>query len=391
MKHILSIIAVTLVLFSCGSDKEQSVETLIKNGSLQELRTKKQQLSQQQSELKRQISLLETKINTLDDTKHAAIVTTITLKDTIFKHYAEIQGDVETNQNIVIYPQFSGILTQVYVKEGQRVSKGQVLAKIDDGGLASQVAQVKAQTALAKTTFERQERLWEQKIGSEIQYLQAKTNYEASKNASDQLQSQLAKTTVRAPFSGTIDQVITDQGSAVNPGQNPLMRIVNLDDMYVKADVPETYLGKIKEGTEVLVTFPSINKTYQGKIRQVSNFINPDNRSFSIQVALPNKDAVLKPNLIATVKLNDYTAEKSILVPNNVIQKNGNNESLVFVYEPKSDSEGIAKRITVKTGKEQNGMVEVLEGLKANDIIINEGARTLRNEQEVSTKNTTNE
>ena len=391
MKYILSIFAVSLVLLSCGGDKEKSVETLIEKGSLQELRVKKQELSQQQSEIKRQIALLESKINTLDDTKLAAIITTITLKDTIFKHYAEIQGDVETNQNIVIYPQFSGILTQVYVKEGQKVSKGQVLAKIDDGGLSSQVAQVQAQTALAKTTFERQARLWEQKIGSEIQYLQAKTNYEASKNASDQLQSQLGKTTVRAPFSGTIDQVITDQGSAVNPGQNPLMRIVNLDDMYVKADVPETYLGKITVGSEVLVSFPSLNKTYQGKIRQVSNFINPDNRSFSIQVALPNKDAVLKPNLIATVKLNDYTSEKSILVPNNVIQKNGKNESLVFIYEPKSDSEGTAKRITVKTGKEQNGMVEVLEGLKANDIIINEGARTLRDGEEVSTKNTSNE
>ncbi|CAH8281326.1 RND family efflux transporter MFP subunit [Mariniflexile fucanivorans] len=391
MKHIYSLLIVTVLLVSCGGDKEKSVETLIEKGSLQELRTKKQELSQQQSELKKQIALLESKINTLDDTKHAAIVTTITLNDTIFKHYAEIQGDVETNQNIVIYPQFSGILTQVYVKEGQKVSKGQVLAKIDDGGLSSQVAQVQAQTALAKTTFERQARLWEQKIGSEIQYLQAKTNYEASKNASDQLQSQLGKTTVRAPFSGTIDQVITDQGSAVNPGQNPLMRIVNLDDMYVKADVPETYLGKITIGSEVLVAFPSLNKTYQGKIRQVSNFINPDNRSFSIQVALPNKDAFLKPNLIATVKLNDYTSEKSILVPNNVIQKNGNNESLVFIYEPKSDSEGTAKRITIKTGKEQNGMVEVLEGLKANDIIINEGARTLRDGQEVSTKNTSNE
>ena len=176
MKYILSIFAVSLVLLSCGGDKEKSVETLIEKGSLQELRVKKQELSQQQSEIKRQIALLESKINTLDDTKHAAIITTITLNDTIFKHYAEIQGDVETNQNIVIYPQFSGILTQVYVKEGQKVSKGQVLAKIDDGGLSSQVAQVQAQTALAKTTFERQARLWEQKIGSEIQYLQAKTN-----------------------------------------------------------------------------------------------------------------------------------------------------------------------------------------------------------------------
>lgn len=391
MKHILSILTLTLILSSCGGDKTKSVEDLVANGNLSELRAKKKELSQQQSEIKRQLTLLEDKIAILDDTKHETFVTTITLKDTIFKHYAEVQGDVETDKNIVIYPQYSGILTHVYVKEGQKVAKGQVLAKIDDGGLSSQLAQVQAQTALAKTTFERQARLWEQKIGSEIQYLQAKTNYEATQNSYNQLQSQLSKTTVRAPFSGTIDEIITDQGSTVNPGQNALIRIVNLDDMYVTADVPESYLGKITNGSDVLVAFPSLNKTYTGKITQVSNFINPDNRSFNIQVALPNKDTFLKPNLIATVKLNDYTSESCILIPNNIVQKNGNNESLVFVFQPTTNTEGNVKRITIKTGKEQNGMVEVIEGLKPNDIIINEGARTLRDGQEVSIKKSDNE
>lgn len=380
----------SLALFSCGN-KEISVEDLVKSGSLQELRAKKKDLSQQQTALKSQLTTLENRINELDNTKHIAIVTTLRLSDTIFKHYTEVQGDVETDQNIIIYPQFSGTLTQVYVKEGQIVSKGQLLAKIDDGGLSSQLAQVQAQTALAKTTFERQSRLWDQKIGSEIQYLQAKTNYEASQNAFDQLQTQLGKTNVRAPFSGTIDQIITDQGSLVNPGQSPLMRIVNTNDMYVKADVPESYLGKVTEGSEVIVEFISLGKTYTGKIRQVSNFINPDNRSFSIQVALPNKDHLLKPNLIATIKLNDYVANSTIVIPNNIIQKNSKNESLVFMYHPETDSTGTVKQHIIKTGKEQNGKTEVSEGLQPDDVIIIEGARTLRDGQEVSIKNTNNE
>ncbi len=385
MKKIITITFLSLALFSCGN-KETSVEDLAKKGSLTELRAKKKELGQQQTEIKRQLSILEDKINELDNTKHKDIVTILTLKDTIFRHYTEVQGDVETDQNIIIYPQFSGTLTKIYVKEGQKVSKGQLLAKIDDGGLSNQLAQVQSQTALAKTTFERQSRLWEQKIGSEIQYLQAKTNYEASKNSFDQLQKQLEKTNVKAPFSGTIDQIITDQGSLVSVGQSPLMRIVNTSNMYVKADVPENYLGKVNEGSEVLVDFISLGKTYTGKIRQVSNFINPDNRSFSVQVALPNKDHVLKPNLIATIKLNDYVANNTIVVPNNIVQKNGKNESLIFMFIPETDSTGTVKQTIIKTGKEQNGETEVSEGLKSGDIIVIEGARTLRDGQEVSIK-----
>jgi RND family efflux transporter MFP subunit len=390
MKKIITIISIALVFSSCGK-KEMSVEELAAKGNLPELRAKKQALGQQQTELKRQLSIIENKINELDKTKHQTIVTTLTLKDTIFKHYTEVQGDVETNQNIIIYPQFSGTLTQIYVKEGQTVSKGQLLAKIDDGGLSSQLAQVQAQTALAETTFERQSRLWEQKIGSEIQFLQAKTNYQAAKNSLAQLQKQLDKTNVRAPFNGTIDQIITDQGSLVNIGQSPLMRIVNTSDMYVKADVPENYLGKVNKGSEVLVDFISIGKTYTGKIRQVSNYINPDNRSFSIQVALPNKDNILKPNLIATIKLNDYISNNTIVIPNSIVQKNSNNESLIFIYTPEQTNSGTVKQTVIKTGKEQNGSIEVLDGLKPGDMIVIEGARTLRDGQEVSTKNKANE
>lgn len=169
----------------------------------------------------------------------------------------ELQGNVTTKNLLIITPEYSGILTNVYVTEGQRVSKGQTLAKIDDGGLSQQLAQLKIQSALAKTTFERQQKLWNQKIGSEIQYLQAKSSYEAQEEAINQLQKQLSKTIVRAPFSGTIDDVITEKGSVVGAGQTPLMQIVNLDDMYIETDVPESYIPTVVQGKNVSVSISS--------------------------------------------------------------------------------------------------------------------------------------
>jgi membrane fusion protein, multidrug efflux system len=165
----------------------------------------------------------------------------------LFTHYIEIQGNVDTKENIVISPEYSGILTQLYVKAGQKVSKGQVLARIDDGGLSSSLAQAETQLALAKTTFERQKNLWDQKIGSEIQFLQAKTSLESQQKVVAQIKSQLNKTNVVAPFSGTIDEVMTERGKVVAPGMN-LFRIVNLSNMYVTANVPENYIPQLKLG-----------------------------------------------------------------------------------------------------------------------------------------------
>ena len=190
---------------------------------------------------------LEVAISEKDTLKRLPLVTSFTVKDTLFNHFIDIQGDVDTKENLIIYPEFAGTLTNVYVKEGQRVSKGQLLARIDDGGLSSQLAQMQTQYELAKTTFERQKRLWEQKIGSEIQYLQAKANMEGLENSVKQMQAQVGKTAVRAPFSGTIDEIITDQGQVVAPGGSQLMRIVSLKNMYVKASIPENYLGTINK------------------------------------------------------------------------------------------------------------------------------------------------
>lgn len=387
MKKILSLLFISLLVVSCGNSEESSIEEIIKTDDLGAIKSKKIELSKQQSELTAKIDQLDAAINRLDPNKNLPLILTAIVNDTVFNHYTEVQGEVATKENILIYPEYAGLLTRVYVKEGDRVTKGQILAKIDDGGLSSQLAQIEAQASLAKTTFERQKRLWEQNIGSEIQYLEAKTTYEATQNSVNQLRSQLGKTTVRAPFSGVIDEVITDQGQVVTPGQNQLFRLVNLDNMYVQASVPENYLNQIKTGTSVIVELGAIGKQFEGKVRQVGNFINPNNRTFQIEVAIPNEQGLVKPNLIATVKLNDYTAENAVVIPENAIQKNSTGESLVYLLEPETDSTGVAKRVRVETGYSYGASVEVLEGLKAGDILITEGGKNLRDQQKVKIKN----
>lgn len=385
MKKIFLLIIFIATLVSCGGD-QKSVDSLIESGDLSAIKTKRTELNQQQRDLKAEIDKLNEYIDSHEKKERPALITAEVIKDTVFKHYVEVQGNVETDQNVVLNAEYSGVLTNIYVKEGQRVSKGQRLAKIDDGGLSSQVAQQEAQLALAKTTFERQERLWEQKIGSEIQYLQAKTNYEAARNTTNQLRSQLGKTIITAPFSGVIDDIIADPGQVVVPGQTPIIRLVNLSDMYVKASIPETYLTNIKKGTRVEVNLASINENFTGTVRQVSNYINPNNRSFEIQVEIPNKDGNVKPNLIATVKVNDYSAENAITIPENILQENAAGETIAYVYKPIDDSTGVAKRIIIETGLSYGNHTEVKSGLKKGDTIIKEGAKTLRDGQKVTIK-----
>ena len=263
------------------------------------------------------------------------------------------------------------------------------MASIDDGGMGSQLEQLKTQAQLAKTTFERQKRLWEQKIGSEIQYLQAKTNYEASENTVKQMQSQLGKSTIRAPFSGIIDDVIKDQGTVVAPGPgSEVFRIVNLSDMYIVVEVPETYLGSIKNGKEAKVYFPVLGDSIMTNIRQTGNFINPGNRSFTVEIPVPNKTGTIKPNLTAKVQLNDYTSENAILIPQSIVSENADGEQYAYVAEElNAENEAIVSKKIITTGKTQNGYVEVLSGISSGNHIIKEGARSVKDGQKVKVLN----
>ena len=388
MKIIYSLFTLSILLTSCGGGNQKSIDEIISDGNLESIRAKRTEIVNEREIAVDKIKQLDSAIALLDTVKKLPLVTIHTVSDTVFDHYVEIQGNVATKNMVVIYPEYSGILTHVYVKEGQPVTKGQLLAKIDDGGLSQQLAQLQIQVDLAKTTYERQKRLWNEKIGSEIQYLQAKSSYEAQEKAIDQLKNQLSKTIVRAPFSGVIDDVITEQGSVVAPAQSQLMRIVNLRNMYIEAEVPENYITSVTKGKKVEVFFPVLNKTVHTKIRQVGNYINPNNRSFKIEVSVPNNGNLIKPNLTAKLKINDYTNNKAILIPLSIISEDSKGLQYVFVTSGKDiNNVAEAKRMTIKTGKTQGDFIEILEGISDGNSVIEEGARSVKNGQKVKILN----
>ncbi len=387
MNKILYLITATIVLSACGG-KEQSVDDLIAEGNLETLRTKKSEVSDQQKQIEANIRKLDSAIALKSGEEKLPLVNTITAEFQKFDHFLELQGDVKTKQNVLVYPEMAGTLQRVYVKEGDRVRKGQTLATIDDGGMSSQLAQLKTQAELAKTTYERRKRLWDQKIGSEMEFLSAKSNYEAAQNSVDQASSQLGKSTIRAPFSGIIDDVIKDQGTVVSPGpDSEVFRIVNLSDMYISVDVPETYLGDVTKGKEAMVYFPVLRDSLTTQIRETGNFIKPSNRSFSVEIPVPNKNGKIKPNLSAKVSLNDYTSDEAILIPSSIISENAEGEQYVYLAdEPNADNEAVAKRTIITTGKTQGAQIEVLTGIENGSHVIKEGARTVKDGQKVKIK-----
>ena len=389
MKKIFYLFVLGALVISCGNDNVKTVDDLISEGDLNALRAKKSELFEKQKVMETELQKLDSVIGSMNGNENLPLVTTVIANPKKFDHYLDLQGDVKTKQNVLIYPEMQGVLQKVYVKEGQEVTKGQILASIDDGGMSSQLEQLKTQAELAKTTFERQKSLWDQKIGSEIQYLQAKTNYEASENTVKQMQSQLGKSTIRAPFSGIIDDVIKDQGTVVAPGPgSEVFRIVNLSDMYIEVEVPETYLGSIQNGRQAKVYFPVLGDSIMTKIRQTGNFINPGNRSFSVEIPVPNKKGTIKPNLSAKVQLNDYTNENAILIPQSIVSENADGEQYAYVAEElNAENEAIVKKMIITTGKTQNGYVEILSGISNGNHIIKEGARSVKDGQKVKVLN----
>ena len=385
LKNTSYLFILILLLSSCGDQTTQSVNDLVVSGDLESLRARKTEISEKQREFEKSIKLLDSAIATKSGEERLPLVTTITVKAEKFEHFLELQGDVATKQNVLIYPEMPGTLQQVYVKEGQQVSKGQILAKIDDGGMGSQVSQLKVQAELAKTTYERQKRLWEQKIGSEIQFLQSKSSYEATQNAVNQAQSQLGKSLIRAPFSGIVDDVIKDQGTVVSPGPgSEIFRIVNLSEMYISVDVPESHLNGIQKGKAAIVYFPILGDTVLSQVRQTGNFINPGNRAFSVEIPVPNEKGNIKPNLTARVSLNDYTSENAITIPQSIISENAEGEQYVYVATTiEGENKAMVKRKIIVTGKTQGSMVEILSGVSDGDQLVKEGARSVKDGQNV--------
>ena len=367
---------------SCTSTEKPNTQTLIDQQNVEGLRARQAELVKQNNTIKSELNLVMDAIDRFDKDKKRSLVTVFAVQETAFAHTVVLQGVVKTNQNLMLNAEFMGVVKAIHVKEGQQVAKGDLLVTIDDGGLAENAALQKVQLDLAKTLFERQERLWKQNIGSEMEYLQAKTAFESQQKGYEQLQQQLSKAALYAPFSGRVDDIMTEVGQLVSPAAQPLLRLVNLSSMYVDVDVPERYFPNINKGTTAQVEIPVLNHTYSSKVTHKGTHINTGNRTFKISISA-DKSIALAPNLITTVRLVDYQNPNAIAIPLEVVSENFSGEQYVYIVNKNNKAE---KRF-IKTGLVEGDVVEVLEGLSTADRVIDEGARLVKENENVQITN----
>mgnify|MGYP002620444296 CR=1 FL=1 len=382
MKNTLLLFS-ALLLIQCGSEEKKTTAEIIASQDLASIQNKKAEVVKSLNALQLELEELNQAIGQIDKEQKFLLVTSIETESAPYAHYVSFQGTLETDQNIVMYPEIPALLKKVKVKEGQRVKKGQVLAVLSDSGMIDQLQQLEIQHALAKTTFERQKRLWEQKIGSEMQYLQAETQFKSLEKNIAQMQDQVAKTTITAPFDGIVDHILADEGSSLAPGMTPIVRIINLNQMKVSAAIPEIHLPNIQANSRVTVEVPVLNERMEATVNAVGNFINPNNRSFRIEVELPNAKERLKPNMTVQLHINDYNNPTAILVPAKNILEDKAGRSYVYKLEAVAGQESTFKAVKtfVQLGKSSNNQTEVLEGISAGDILVEDGIRLVEDQQ----------
>jgi membrane fusion protein (multidrug efflux system) len=372
MKPILFLSVLALAL-SCNSNVKESQ-------SLTDLKSKKEVLIKEMNRIGTELKAIETAISALDTLKKVMTVTAIKADVKAFNHYIEVQGTVKADKTIELHAEMGGTVSAILVKEGQKVTKGQVLATLDSEVIDNSVLQLETQLALATTTFERQARLWKQNIGSEIQYLQAKAQKEGLENSMKSMEAQARKMKIIAPFSGVIDQIFAKTGELTSP-QMPFLRLVNLNTVYVESEITETYLKAIKKGTEVLLNFRSIGTSLEASISQVGNFINPNNRSFKTRIDLENPNNELKANLLADIRINDFKAT-GIVIPSRLVQKDSNDQTFVYTIEPNGNTHTVVKTYMTEAMNYDN-LSYISEGLLPTSILVDKGARLVNNNEDV--------
>jgi membrane fusion protein (multidrug efflux system) len=380
MKRIITIFTLSAFLFACGG---KSGKTELEKKK-EELMKKKQEMVDLQKEIK-ELEAYVTKNDTSDKASKRKVVNMETIKAQPFQHFIEIQGTVDSDENAFISPAAPGLITSINVKVGDKVGRGTVMASTESSALQSSLVEVQAALDLATIAYEKQKRLWDQKIGSEIQYLQAKTQMESLQARKKSVQGQLAMGKVISPFSGTVDEVTVKLGEMASPGYNGI-RVVNLDNMKVTAKVSDTYISKIKKGAMVSVYIPDIDQTYETKISFVSQAISSQSRSFNIDIRLNNKEKLLRPNLIAKIHVNDETIQNALVIPSKIIQKNVDGSFYILIAEKQKDGTMKAKKVDIKTGSDSAGYTVVTEGLKEGDVVITEGFQDLIDGQTIVDK-----
>lgn len=368
MKNISTLLIIILAT-ACGKK------------DITEIQQKQEQLTQKEKDLvtlKKEILDLKREIQSLDTNArdNAIAVMAIEIKKGVFKNPFEVQGIVESDRNVLVSPEVPAKIVRLHIKEGQKVSKGQVIATLDGSTANAQINELEGSMELAKLNFEKQERLWNQNIGSEMQYLQAKNQYEQLQNAIQTAQTQLGKYSLRSPISGTVDEVMANEGEFVGSMTGgPVARIVNLSDIKIVASASETYLGKLKVGQEVSLFFPSIQLNTTEKVSAISNVINPNNRTFSFYVKPTKYIKMMKPNLLAMITAHDYEANDAISVPTKLIRvANGQH----FIYTIKTNgNKRIVQKSIIQIDKQFPNKTIIKSGLAPGDMVITEGVNSV--------------
>ncbi|QHS57177.1 efflux RND transporter periplasmic adaptor subunit [Mucilaginibacter sp. 14171R-50] len=336
-------------------------------------------LQKQQSEINNKIAKLQAEIGTPE------VITEVNVaevKTGPFVNYVQIQGKIDAQDNVTAYPQTGGTITAIYAKVGQHVSKGQVLAQLDNSVLRQNIAQAESQLALTQQIYNRQKALWDQKIGTEVQFLQAQTNFQAGKKSIAALREQAAMYRIVAPISGSVDQMDLKLGQVASPGVTGI-RIVDADNLKVKADVPESYAGSVRTGNNVKIVIPDAQDSLTTKVTFAAKAIDPTSRSFAVEIKLPARKN-LRPNMTAVLKIADYAKTSTITVPVKALQHSEDGD---YVY---INANGVAKRTVVKAGSTYGGQTEILSGLKAGDQLITNGVEDIEDGDKIKVAATAN-
>lgn len=373
-----------IIISGCNTSRNASIESLIESGDLEELKKRKKEYVDAMNTMKVELNEINNGISFLDENERLTLVSKYEIQETIFNTYIEAQANLKTRKNVLILPEFQGTLEKVFISEGQKVKKGQLLAEINDSGLNEQYDQMVIQAEFAKENFERTQRLWDNNIGSEMQYLKSKTDYEASKKMVDQMKDRLSKTKIYAPFDGEIDEIISNVGSNLIPGVSQILRLVNLDIIYAESFVSEKYISFIAEGTEAIVQIPLLNMEYRSSVNQTGNFIDPSNRSFRIEVPVENFDNRIKQNLDAKIKINIYKKDNAIVIPLRIVREDALGKNFVYVMtEDNKEEVYLTAKQFITLGNKSEDKVEVTEGLELGDIVVLEGAYNVEDSQRV--------
>jgi membrane fusion protein, multidrug efflux system len=370
MKNIFILLFAASVVASCSSG----------NGSTDK-KAELEKLKKESAEIQTKIAKLEAEISPVDSIDLAKKQVAITvMQPQLFEHYIEVQAKVDGDENVAVAPEAHGTVMRINVEPGDRVSKGTILAELDAATTQRGLDEAQNQLDFATTLFQKQKSLWDQKVGSEVAYLQKKSEYEAALRRVATLREQLDLSKIKSPINGTVDAVDIKVGQTIQAG-TPSIRVVNMSNLKVKAEVAEAFVSKVKTGNEVKIVFPDINHEIKTKLSYSGKVIDNLNRTFKVEAALSPKETNLHPNMVAVLKIVDYKTPSAFSVPVNVIQTNGD-ESYLYVLE-NNGKKSIAKKRVIKTGQSYNGTVEITEGLKEGDKVITTGYQDLLDNESV--------